>query len=346
MPNVFDTLNPKGVAPPQADIPKTNPFDSINPPKPTPVQQSVPDDSAGADAFSAQGTFSPQDNAIMREGLPIAGGMLGGIPGAAAGSFAKQALSPDPSITDAMKDTVLQGIIPEGIGAVMSRGAKGSIAALLAKLPKSVVDRIPGVAKANLTGQLADAAVPASRSVAARESADLVSKFAKPSTGSFDAPGLLDELAGPKAAQYKMQFGEGGYQTLKDLANSANKAGVGKEPESLFSWKEGRKLFITGIGARLLVGNAATAGIEGLVLGADAMKRVLADPKLGQLIIQATKTGSKAPESTLLMKSIMNGLRGTTVYLQNEDGQKDPATIQTDSKGEPQLQYSQKPSAR
>lgn len=343
----FKTTEPDS----KLNLPSTNPFDAINPPKQTSGVDSrgYPINGGGdpgGDSISAQGSYGPQETKTLLNLLPIGGGIYGGPLGAAAGSFAKQALTPDdPSIGDAIKDTLLQGVIPEGIGkglSYASQGVKGITAKLISKLPQSMIDMIPGVQKANLTGQLTDASVPASRSVAARGSADLVSKFAKPSTGSFDAPGLLDELAGPKAAEYKMQFGEGGYQTLKDLADSANKAGVGATPDSLFSWKEGRKLAITGLGTGLLLGPHAAAGVEGLILGADAMKRVLGNPKLGQLIIQATKTGSKAPESTLLMKSIMNGLRGTTVYLQNSDGQKDPAVIQIDPKtGQPQLQYTQ-----
>lgn len=306
------------------------------PNKQNPYPDIAPD--AGADAFSAQGARTPQDNRTLVEGLPMVGGMVAGLPGAAAGAFAKQALTPDePSIGEAIKDTILQGVVPRGIEAMLS--PRKTVAYLASKLPQGILDRfVPGVAKANLTEQLTNATVPASRSVAARESADLVSKFTKPATGSFDAPGLLTELAGPKASQYKMQFGEQGYKTLKELADSANAAGVGKPTDSLFSWREGRRLVIGG-GVLHLFG--IPPGVSGgIVLGADAMQRILGNPELGQMIIQATKTGSKAPESGLLMKAVMNGLRGTTVYLQNEDGQKDGATIQSDPQtGNPSLQY-------
>lgn len=271
--------------------------------------------------------------------LPLVGGAFGGIPGAAAGSFAKQALSPEPSIGGGVADTFLNGVIPAGIEAGFAKGLKGSAAALISKLPQSVIDRIPGVVKSKLTTQLAEQSVPQAASVSAKQSADLVTKYAKPSTGSFDSAGLLDDLAGPNAAKYKMQFGEGGYKTLKNLADSANSAGVGKQADSLLSWKEGRKLAISAGGLHLLgVPPMVTGATTSLILGADAMKRVLGDPKLGALVLQALKTGGKAPESSMLMKSAMLGLRGTTLYLTGPDGQKDEVQVGQDQQGNPQLQ--------
>lgn len=307
---------------------------------PTPSKPKYPepnyDGNAFGDSFSAQNPMRPQDQDTLLSALPIAGGTFGGIPGAAAGSFAKQALSSDPSIGGGVADTFLNGVIPAGIEAGFARGVRGSAAALISKLPQSVIDRIPGVLKSKLTGQLAEQSVPQAASISAKQSADLVSKYTKASTGSFDSAGLLDDLAGPNAAKYKMQFGEQGYKTLKDLADSANSAGVGKTPDSLFSWKEGRKLVIGGAGLHLLGIPPTVSG--SVILGADALKKVLGDPKLGALILQATKTGSKAPESSLLMKSAMLGLRGTTLYLTGPDGQKDEVQVSQDQQGNPQLQ--------
>lgn len=338
MPNPFDTINPpaaQSTAPVQAPVQTqaVNPFDSINPPKNYPTRDQLP----GGNEMNVGTELS---NVAKRAPsvLPIVGGVMAGIPGAAAGSFAKQALSSNPSLGDAAVDTTLNGVVPAGIEAGLSRGLKGSAAALISKLPQSVIDRIPGVLKSKLTSQLADAAVPQSASVAARSSADLVTKYAKASTGSFDSAGLLDDLAGPNAAKYKMQFGEGGYNTLKGLADSANSVGVGKVPDSLLSWKEGRKLAISAGGLHLLgVNPAVTAAGTSLVLGADAMKRVLGDPKLGALILQATKTGAKSPESTILMKSAMLGLRGTTLFITGDDGDKQKVTVGQDAQGNPQL---------
>lgn len=420
MANPFDTLNPAGAAPPQTQA--VNPFDAINPPKqsgPPNIRSQIHQD-LGSELGS------------VRDFLPVAGGMAAGIPGAAAGAFAKQALSPDPDIGTAVGDTALQGVIPAGISSVLSRGVKGGISALLSKLPQSVIDMLPGVQKASLSDQIAskmgseaslvqDAArsarnnraslatpvqvpvgngildasgnpamktvmqdhpvysTPIGKKLTGVESSapafskvepaadellsdvqsvrnaklmsgpdpinkiavnDIVTKNFKASTNSINAPNILNELSGPKADVYKEALGKNGYGTFLSLVKSASDKGVGQQGPGLFSWYEGRKLAITG--AALSAIGVPFKATEGVILGADAIKKIAQNPDLGRLIIQATKTGSKAPEAGVLLKSALNGLRGTTVYLQNSDGQKDPAVIQIDPKtGQPQLQYTQ-----
>ncbi len=380
----------------------------------------------------------------VRDFLPAAGGMAAGVPGAAAGAFAKQALSPDPSIGTGIVDTTLNGVIPAGIESVLSRGLKGGVASLISKLPQSIIDRIPGYAKAQIGAKLAskmypeadlvqtaaqnaskqsgameaniDAAKPPftlglkgpglTNSVSDAEAAaiakynskyadnqigsqlltiqkqmgiagdqplsavpklmlsdvkhvenailatgdptivrqiatnDLVTRNFTPSTKTFDAAKMLDELAGPKADAYKLALGSG-YKPFKELLDLGVAKGVGKETPNLFSWQEGRKLAITGTALSFL--GIPFRGTEAVILGADALKKIAGNPELGKLILQAAKTGSKTPQSSLLLKASLNALRGSTVYLQNSDGQKDAATIQTDEKGEPQLQYSRSP---
>lgn len=419
----FKTVEPNS----KLNFPKQDIFDQIAPDKPPgqPNLRSMVHQDLGTELES------------VRDFLPAAGGMAAGIPGAAAGAFAKQALSPNPDLGQAVGDTALQGVIPEGISSVLSRGVKGGISAVLSKLPQSIIDRIPGVQKAGLSDQIAakmgseaDLVQSAARSARANRSSlatpiqvpagngildasgnpamktimqdhpvystpigkkltgvessapafskvapaadellsdvqsvrnaklmsgpgpisaiaanDIVTKNFKASTNSINAPNILNELSGPKADVYKEALGKDGYGTFLSLIKSASDKGVGQQSPGLFSWYEGRKLAITG--AALSAIGVPFKATEGVILGADAIKKIAQNPDLGRLIIQATKTGSKAPEASLLMKSAMNGLRGTTVYLQNGDGQKDAATIQADPKsGEPQLQYSQKPSGR
>jgi len=432
---------------PTLTLPKPNPA-----PRVPDKQNPYPDinyNTAGSDAMSAQGSYGPNEQKILLEGLPIAGGMFGGIPGAAAGAFAKQALTPDdPSFGTAVADTALQGVIPAGIESVLSRGLKGGVASLLSKLPQSIVDRIPGVAKAQIASKLANKMFPEAglvqtaasntadqsgklakvvedskfsgnlgltgpgltNSMSAAEtkavaqynaryadnqiggqllsiqrqlhiagdqplsavpklmmsdvkhvenailatgnptivkqiaSNDLVTRYFTPSTKSFNVAGMLDEMAGTKADAYKLALGKG-YDTFKTLLEQGVKKGVGQETPGLFSWSQGRKLLIGG-GALSAIGIPFKVG-ESAILGADAIRKIAQNPELGQMIIQSMRTGSKAPESTLLTKTILAGLRGTTVYLQTEDGQKDQAVIQSDPKtGEPQLQYSRQSSDR
>lgn len=359
--------------------------------------------------------------------LPLVGGVLGGIPGAAAGSFAKQALSPEPSIGGGVADTFLNGVIPAGIEAGLSGGIKNGVSRLLSKLPEGILQKIPGYAKADISQKLAsrmgseatlvqsaaraaranrvnlatptqvpagngilDASgnpamktvlqdhpvysTPLGKKLAGVESsapafskvapaadellsdiqsvrnaklmsgADNVSKIAandlvtsnfKASSNSFNAAGMLDKMAGPKADVYKEALGKG-YDSFKQLLELGVQKGVGKETPNLFSWQEGRKLAITGSALQVL--GIPFKATEAVVLGADAMRKIAQDPKLGALILQAARTGSKSPESSVLMKSAMLGLRGTTLYLTGPDGQKDEVQVGQDQQGNPQLQ--------
>lgn len=422
MPNPFDTINPPTVAVSAPPVPATNVFESINPTKNYPTRDQLP----GGDETNVSTELSNVAKRVP-SALPIIGGVLGGVPGAAAGSFAKQALSPDPSLGSAALDTTVNGVIPAGIESALSGGVKAGVGKLLSKLPDSVLQRIPGYAKAQIANQLAtkmgseadlvqnaaqaaranrsklaipvqvpagngildasgnpamktvmqdhpvystsigkkltgvESSAPAFSKVAPAadellsdvqsvrnaklmSGPDSVSKIAandlvtsnfKPSINTFNAAGMLDKMTGAKADVYKEALGDG-YQPFKELLDLGVQKGVGKTSPNLFSWQEGRKLAITGSALQLL--GIPFKATEGVVLGADAMRKIAQNPKLGALILQAAKTGSKAPESSLLMKSAIAGLRGTTLYLQGEDGQKDEVQVGQDQQGNPQLQ--------
>lgn len=90
----------------------------------------------------------------LPENLPALGGIAGsfaGSPifGAAAGSFAKQALSQDPSLLEASKDTLTNGIAPElagkGISAAIASHSNdsGFLANLITQFPK-LAESMPG----------------------------------------------------------------------------------------------------------------------------------------------------------------------------------------------------------
>lgn len=400
-------------------------FDKISPDKPKWTPPTDP--GLFGESFSAQNPMRPQDQDTLLNALPIAGGTFGGIPGAAAGSFAKQALSSDPSIGGGVADTFLNGVIPAGIEAGLSGGIKNGVSRLLSKLPEGILQKIPGYAKADISQKLAsrmgseatlvqnaaraaranrvnlatptqvpagngilDASgnpamktvlqdhpvysTPLGKKLAGVESsapafskvapaadellsdiqsvrnaklmsgADNVSKIAandlvtsnfKASSNSFNAAGMLDKMAGPKADVYKEALGKG-YDSFKQLLELGVQKGVGKETPNLFSWQEGRKLAITGSALQVL--GIPFKATEAVVLGADAMRKIAQDPKLGALILQAARTGSKSPESSVLMKTAMLGLRGTTLYLTGPDGQKDEVQVGQDQQGNPQLQ--------
>jgi hypothetical protein len=171
---------------------------------------------------------------------------------------------------------------------------------------------------------------------------DLVTRNYSAAQQSFNAPRILEELSGPKADVYKEAMGDG-YKTFKELAQLGTDKGVGVKAMSPVQtmFYEGKRIFFGSLAGGVLGLPAHVSA--GLVLGSDAIAHIASDPKLGQLVIQAMKTPGTAPESSLLTKAIVSGLRGTTVYLQTPDGQRDAATIQVDPQtGEPRLQYSQK----
>jgi hypothetical protein len=406
MANPFDTINPP--AQPTAPEPKVNIFDAINPPK-----AAQPDLDPNTDFMAAQGSYGPEERKTLLNALPIGGGIYGGPLGAAAGSFAKQALSPDtPDVGEAVKDTFLNGIIPKGIEEGMQMGQvgfRGALAKILSKFP-NLASKLPGVQKADIINQMTSKMVPEADNVAvAAENArantpfpsqaqkeathglfdvpfeqteinttkirplvknlfndvtdvrnaklsgvsqqrlsslaasDLVTRNYSAAQQSFNAPKILDELTGPKADIYKEAMGDG-YKTFKELAELGTQKGVGVKAMSPVQtmFYEGKRIFFGSLAGGVLGLPAHVSA--GLVLGSDAIAHIAADPKLGQLVIQAMKTPGTAPESTLLTKAVLAGLRGTTVYLQNSDGQKDAATIQTDPQtGETRLQYSRNP---
>lgn len=56
------------------------------------------------------------------QSLPAIGGMMAGIPGAAAGAAIKQAVAKEPSLTELATDTAIQGLVPAVAGKVVGKG--------------------------------------------------------------------------------------------------------------------------------------------------------------------------------------------------------------------------------
>lgn len=344
-----------------------------------------------------------------RDLLPAVGGILGSIPGAGAGAFAKQALSPTPSLQEGAIDLGLQGVLPEAAGkltgilqSLRSNGVRQTLANLLptslaSKLPATKIaetinkargmlspeagmietagenarNQIPyskpgqvlhGVTPANYQGTVAEdlvqtpytqqsvAKIPPIGKTADKLFSDVTEvRNAKIATGdptvirqlaqdrilrknwnfdngSFNPSNVLDEL-GKSEDVYKEALGNG-YDTFKNLMQTAKELKVGEHPESLISWHEVRKVGALSLGAEIIgVPYHLSAPV---ILSVDAMKKIASDPALGQLIVAGMKLPKTSPASTLLGKAIANGLRGTTVYLQGEDGQKSKATFGED----------------
>ena len=148
---------------------------------------------------------------------------------------------------------------------------------------------------------------------------DLVTRNYSKAADTIFPDKILDEI-GQRPDVYEEAFGKPALDTFTELMQTAKDKGIGKTTD-LASWREGRKALYLGMPARLL---GIPFGVsETIVLGSDAMKVVATNPKLGQMILQATKTNMNAPEATLLQKAIVNGLRGTTLYIKRADGSKE-----------------------
>lgn len=110
---------------------------SRNPLEPLIVQQQVNQGKKVPVGSSAEEIGNMVGNA-----LPMAGGALAGIPGAAAGSILKNigranklpGFQGEPSMTDVGVDTLLQGVTGKLAGSVLNRGPKGTLAEGLSKI--------------------------------------------------------------------------------------------------------------------------------------------------------------------------------------------------------------------
>lgn len=85
--------------------------------------------------------------------LPMAGGMLGDIPGAAAGALLRQVLTKNPSLGQAGIDTLLQGVIPAGVGKALE-ALGGNVASKIAsKITNSKINPTLAEGLANKTSK-------------------------------------------------------------------------------------------------------------------------------------------------------------------------------------------------
>lgn len=359
------------------------------------------------------------------DALPAVGGMIAGVPGAAAGSFAKQALSQNPSLQDAGTDTLLQGVLPEAVGGIAGvlRDVKsqGLLKTIADRLPTSISSKLPGTKAAQIInqarglmtgeasgiqntarnvqdnlptsptysnildangnkiqtgsaqqmpqnyqgtvaekltktppvqqdvanipplGKTADnlfSDVSEVRNAKLANGGDSINKLAQDrimrqhwnfDTGNFDPDKVLNTL-GKNEDVYREAMGPD-YDNMKALMQQAQKLKVGQTQDSLISWHEVRKVGALEVGAGLF---GIPHGVTGaLTLGTDAMRKIAADPALGQLVIAAMKAPKGSPSTSLFGAALKAGLRGTTLYMTNDDGKKEPVTIGQDGN----LQY-------
>lgn len=152
--------------------------------------------------------------------------------------------------------------------------------------------------------------------------------------GTIDADALLNKLNGPKNEIYKEALGENNFSKISDLLTTIKDAKASM-PKDTVVLPYAKRLAIGAITAPVL-GSRAGAGITGtLILGEMALKKVMSDPAMAELVTRAIKTPSAAPEASLLTKSILQGLKGTTLTLRQKDDKDITVTVGEDG----QVQY-------
>jgi len=155
---------------------------------------------------------------------------------------------------------------------------------------------------------------------------DLVTRNYYKAADTINPTAILNEL-GNKPDIYEEAFGKPALDTFTALMKTAQDKGVGKATD-LMSWREGRKVLLLSLPFRAL--GVPFGAAEGIIFGSDAIKKVISNPQLGQMILQATKTNASAPEASLLSQAIVHSLRGASLYLKKEDGSKEKIQVSQD----------------
>lgn len=325
-----------------------------------------------------------------RPGLPIVGGMMAGIPGAAAGSAIKNALSDNPSLTDVAKDTVIQGVIPKVIGSAVSKGVqaiaksspaiqklvRGENAAKFDETLKPMMhdesqvvqemgqNATPSALKLksnklagerSLNDDLYDAArgkIPVTK-LGDRIFSNIDDlrqlKMADPSgveklglsrllKKGADPSKVLDTLKGTDSNYYKEALNPETHQSLTNLMTAAQKsASDGNGIEKVLSYGKGKFLLSLPLIAAAPVVGLGLAGktLGAVVLTESAISKLVQNPQIAKLAVEATKVPMGSPQYQLISRALMASLSGTEVIKKDEDGNDEKLMV--GPKGE--LQY-------
>lgn len=314
-----------------------------------------------ADSAPYLGRFAVE--AMPAIGAGITGGAslgLGSVPGAIAGSFIKrglQQISPkyfgggEPAslmgdAADTAIDTIGAGLLPQGLtklanGAVnlATTPAKETAANILSsKLLKNTTPVQNAVTTdiGKTVDEFTGGSFSQQTNPQMKATRDLFSKGASAS-GRLNTDKILDEMklnpdsygAIPKETQ----------DNVKAFLTQAKSMQGDSSNGSLISMiKNKAVLALPGIGAGSLLGGLAGHGYTGaaigaetgIVLGESAISKLMANPEIAKLTIQAMKTPQTAESSKILSKVILNGLRGTEVFVMTPEGKQERAQVSQD----------------
>lgn len=257
--------------------------------------------------------FNESVGHIIPSSLAAAGSIAGGPVGGAAGSFFGQGLreaSPElfgKDSGDVGSDLAFNTLLP-GLMGGLNKFAAGPKQYIADKLSSTFGRQIPAVKN--------------------------LMKASDSLTPGFESQNLDSELRGFSAPEVNQdqikQIIQKASDASKDISNP-----VLRYAKNSLILKLGT---LAGFGS-LSPASAVTAGTgASLILGNEAIKTLTKDPEIAQMIIQGIKTPGSAEHAGLISQTLLNALRGTTVTLLNEDGDKQQATIDKDGK----LVYSRK----
>jgi hypothetical protein len=345
----------------------------------------------------------PEEFQSVIKVLPALGGILGGPLGAAAGATGEQALSPNPSLTQAGEDTLTQGIIPEALGKVLDplKGLAGKIAAKFVnsnnptvakalgdtaesftksatptlQLGQTLSEDVPGtvppspiqVTKKGIQPRInPDAPSSVLDDYAAGKTPEQVAKklVSDPreveklnlATGTpavteqlalnhavsqgynsvskeFDPDKILKEL-GTNSEGYDAALQPGTKDRLTEFLDTA-KSLQPTQSTGMLSYIKHRLIF--DLGAFGLGHAIAGGGLPGMAVGGgsllltnQAVSKLMSSETLGNLALQSLKLAPDSPVSPIVAKTLIQGLRGTELYLQNKDGKDQKVTVSVD----------------
>lgn len=152
--------------------------------------------------------------------------------------------------------------------------------------------------------------------------------------GTLDPESIIAKMNGPKADVYKEALGPAAQSRINSLLDTIKEA-KDSMPKSHILFPYEKRLAIGAL-TTPVAGFGAGATVTGtLIFGEMALKKVMSDPAMAELVTRAIKTPSAAPEASLLTKSILQGLKGTTLTLRQKDDK--DITVNVDENG--QVQY-------
>jgi len=162
-------------------------------------------------------------------------------------------------------------------------------------------------------------------------------------TGRLDPDKILSELNGKSSDVYEEAIRGETRKNLESFLEQAKAMQVDPSSHggSLLSMVKNKPILsIPGmtLGAALggAVGHpvygALAGGATSIVLGESAISKLMANPEIAKLTLQAMKTPIGDQSSKLISQVVLNGLRGMEVYVMTPDGQQEKALVSQDGK--------------